>query len=282
MKKTTKWIIGIIVLLVIAVIGWFSFAPQATTQNEKEVKVGLMSGSKADDEIWQSVAKTAREKYKLKLKFVHFTDYTQPNTALSQHAVDINSFQHYAFLKNWNQQHHSNIVSIGDTVITPIRLYSTQYQDVKEIPAGATIAIPNDATNESRSLQVLKEAGLIKLGGDPHKLLTVKDIKANPKNLNIKEVDASQTARTLNDAAAAVVNTNYAQTAHLSPDKTIFKEPLNQQSKPWINLIAANKEQKHDKDLQKVVKAFQTKETERVIQKNYKGLQVPAWNLKLK
>ncbi|USS88224.1 MetQ/NlpA family ABC transporter substrate-binding protein [Fructilactobacillus hinvesii] len=282
MKKSTKWIIGIVVIVVIGVIGWFSFAPQSSTQNEKVVKVGLMSGSKADDEIWKSVAKTAKDKYKIKLKFVHFTDYTQPNTALSQHEVDINSFQHYAFLNNWNTQHKSNIVSIGNTVITPIRLYSTQYKNVNDIPDGATIAIPNDATNESRSLLVLKEAGLIKLGGDTNKLLTVKDIKDNPKNLNIKEVDASQTARTLNDAAAAVVNTNYAQTAHLSPDKTIFKEPLNKQSKPWINLIAANKDQKNNKDYQKVVKAFQSKATEKVIEKNYNGLEVPAWNLKFK
>ncbi|EKK21064.1 Methionine ABC transporter substrate-binding protein [Fructilactobacillus florum 8D] len=276
-KKLTIVIIG---LLVIGGIGWLSFGPKSGNQSEKVVKVGLMTGSKADDEIWQSVAKTAHEKYHIKLQFVHFTDYTQPNTALAQHSIDINSFQHYAFLKDWNDKHKTDITSIGDTVITPIRLYSNKYRDVKEIPDGAQITIPNDATNESRALIVLKDAGLIKLDAGSKGLLTVKDITANRKNLDIKEVDASQTARSLNDVAAAIVNTNYAQTANLDIKKSIFVEPANKESRPWVNLIAANKADKNKKELKQVVKAFQTRKTERLINQHYGKLELSAWNRK--
>ncbi|ANZ57524.1 ABC transporter substrate-binding protein [Fructilactobacillus lindneri] len=280
MKKSKKWIIGIIVLLVIVGIGWLSFGHKSESQNEKVVKVGLMSGSKADDEIWNSVAKTAKDKYHIKLQFVHFTDYTQPNAALTQHSVDINAFQHYAFLNDWNKKHHTDIKSIGNTVISPIRLYSNKYKNVKQIPNGSQIVIPNDATNESRSLIVLKDAGLLKLKDTKNGLLTVGDIKDNPKKLDIKEVDASQTPRLLNDSAAAVVNTNYALTAHLSSKKSIFVEPTNKQSKPWINLIATNKDDENKKEYKDVVKAYQTNKTADLIKKNYGDLELPAWNRK--
>ncbi|WP_429970302.1 MetQ/NlpA family ABC transporter substrate-binding protein [Fructilactobacillus sp. Tb1] len=280
MKKSVKWIISIIAVVAIVGIGWLSFGPKdSSTSGQKVVKVGIMSGSKADDAVWKSVAETAKDKYDIKLKFVHFTDYTQPNTALSQHSVDLNAFQHYAFLKDWNQKHHTDITSIGNTVITPIRLFSDSYKNVKDLPDGASIAIPNDATNESRALVLLKNAGLIEL---KHKdgLLGVNDITKNSKNLKIQEVDASQTPRLLNSVDASVVNGNYAATAKLPNNKAIFTEPLNKDSKPWINFIAANKDQKDNATYKKVVKAYQTKKTADVIEKEYGKTEVPAWNHK--
>ena len=278
--KKKNIIIGIIVVLVIGVAGYFSFGGHKTTQS-KTVTIGIMSGVKQDDKIWKSVSKTVKSKYNITLKFKKFTDYTQPNKALADGDIDLNAFQHYAFLKSWNKSNNTNIVAIGKTFITPIRLYSKTVKKVKDIPNGAVIAIPNDATNESRALYLLKNAGLITLKKGTE-LATVKSIKSNPKNLQIKELDASQTARSLSDVTAAVINTNYAQAAKINYKTAIYVEPVNKDSKQWINIIAANKKDKNKQAYKDVVKAYQTAKTKQLIKKEYGTAEIPAWDIKLK
>jgi D-methionine transport system substrate-binding protein len=280
MKKKRNIIIGIVVVLIIAVAAYFSFGGNKK-QASKTVTIGIMSGEKQEDVIWKSVSKTAKKKYNITLKFKKFTDYTQPNKALAEGDTDLNAFQHYAFLNAWNKANKTNIVPIGKTIITPIRLYSKKYKHVKDIPDGATIAVPNDATNESRALYLLKNAGLITLKSDTD-LATVKSIDKNPKNLKIKELDASQTARALSGVDAAVINTNYAQAANINYESAIYVEPVNKDSAQWINVIAANKKNKNKKEYKEVVKAYQTAKTKKVIQKEYGTAEIPAWDIKLK
>ncbi|WP_057895662.1 MetQ/NlpA family ABC transporter substrate-binding protein [Liquorilactobacillus oeni] len=279
MKKKRNLIIGLVVVVIIAIAGYFSFGGAKTSKSET-VTVGLMSGSKQDDAIWKKVAETAKDKYNITLKFKKFTDYSQPNKALTSGSVDLNAFQHYAFLDAWNKANKTNIVAIGKTFITPIRLYSNKIKKVSQISDGATIAIPNDATNESRALFVLKNAGLITLKPDT-KLATVKSIAKNPKNLKIKELDASQTARSLSDVTAAVINGNYAQSAGIDYKSAIYVEPVNKDSEQWINIIAANKKDKDKKVYKEVVKAFQTETTKKAIKKAYGTSELAAWDIKL-
>ena len=174
------------------------------------------------------------------------------------------------------------MVSIGKTFITPIHLYSKKVTDVKDLPDGATIAVPNDASNESRALFLLKNAGLITLKPSAGSLAKVKDIQDNPKNLKIKEVAAEQTARTLDDVDAAVVNTNYAVAAKLPDSEIIYTEPVNKDSEQWINLIAAKKSDANKEAYKDVVKAYHTSQVKKVIQKEYGNKEIPAWDLKLK
>lgn len=174
------------------------------------------------------------------------------------------------------------MVSIGKTFITPIHLYSNNYKSVKSLPDGATIAVPNDASNESRALYVLQSAGLITLKKNTNSLATINSIAKNPKNLKIKEVAADQAARTLDSVDAAVVNTNYAVAAKLSIKKSIFTEPVNKDSEQWINLIAARKKDRDKEAYKDVVKAYQTEKVKKVINEQYKGLEKPAWDIKLK
>ena len=242
-----------------------------------------MTGTKEDDSIWQTVSKTAKDKYGITLKFTHFTDYTQPNTALKNGDIDLNAFQHYAFLKAWNKANNGNLVAIGDTVISPISVYSKQLKNISDIKEGGTIAVPNDASNESRALYVLKSAGLIKLDVSGQTLATVKDITSNPKNLVIKELDASQTARALDSVDAAVINNNYAVTAGLKKSDAIFTEPVNKDSQQWINIIVANKKDENNTVYKDVVKAYETEATKKTIAKAYPDKStIPAWGLKLK
>lgn len=276
-RKKRNAIIWAVIVVVVLIAGYFSFVrPQQ--QAAKTVTVGIMASSKADDHIWNSVAETAKDKYGVTVKFRRFTDYNQPNKALENGDVDLNAFQHKLFLQTWNKAHHTDIVALGDTFITPIRVYSNKYKNIKDLPDGATVAVPNDASNESRALFALKNAGLFNLKKGT-KLATASSITDNKKNIKIKELAADQTARSLDDVDAAVVNTNYAQAAGLNYKKAIFVEPINQDSKQWVNIIAVQKKNKNNKAYKDVVKAYQTEKTKQLIKKYYGSSEIPAWDL---
>ena len=280
-KRQKRLIIWGLVALVIIIAGYFSFG-RSQQQSSQTVTVGIMTPTSTDQKIWDQVKKTAKKKYGITIKYKTFTDYTQPNKALANGSVDLNAFQHYAFLKSWNKANKGSLVAIGKTYITPIHLYSSKYSSLKDIPDGATIAVPNDASNESRALFLLKNAGLITLKKSAGSLATIVDIKSNPHNLKIKELSAEQTARSLDDVAAAVVNTNYATAAKLKDSEILYTEPVNQDSKQWINIIVANKKDKNKQAYKDVVKSFQTTEVKQLIKKYYGDKELAAWDLKLK
>lgn len=280
-KRKKKTLIWVVVALVVVIAGIFSFG-NFGKQKEQTVTVGVVSPSKQDEAVWNQVKKTAKSKYNVDIKLKTFTDYNQPNKALQSGSIDLNAFQHKAFLDAWNKANKGSLVSIGKTFITPIHLYSNNYKSVKSLPDGATIAVPNDASNESRALYVLQSAGLITLKKNTGALATINSIAKNPKNLKIKEVAADQAARTLDSVDAAVINTNYAVAAKISTKKSIFTEPVNKDSEQWINLIAARKKDRNKEAYKDVVKAYQTEKVKKVINEQYKGLEKPAWDIKLK
>ena len=280
-KRKKKTLIWVVVALVVVIAGIFSFG-NFGKQKEQTVTVGVVSPSKQDEAVWNQVKKTAKNNYNVDIKLKTLTDYNQPNKALQSGSIDLNAFQHKAFLDAWNKANKGSLVSIGKTFITPIHLYSNNYKSVKSLPDGATIAVPNDASNESRALYVLQSAGLITLKKNTNSLATINSIAKNPKNLKIKEVAADQAARTLDSVDAAVVNTNYAVAAKLSIKKSIFTEPVNKDSEQWINLIAARKKDRDKEAYKDVVKAYQTEKVKKVINEQYKGLEKPAWDIKLK
>ncbi|GAF39809.1 D-methionine ABC transporter binding protein [Agrilactobacillus composti DSM 18527 = JCM 14202] len=282
MKKSIKYLLGGLFAATLALVGVLGFGQSQTTQAaSKTVTIGIITGTKQDDAVWKVVSQTAKQKYGITLKFQKFTDYNQPNKALASGEIDLNSFQHYAFLNAWNKSNKSDLTPIGKTIMSPIRLYSTKIKNVKSIKKGDTITVPNDASNESRALFLLKNAGLITLKSNS-KLVTIKDIAKNPKNLNIKEVDASQTARSLSDAAAAVVNGSYVKAAKLSTKDAIYTEPVNKDSEQWINIIVARKKDKNNKTYQDVVKAYQTAKTKKEIKAQFGNLEYGVWDVKIK
>lgn len=245
--------------------------------SQKTIKVGIMG---SDEKIWTPIkAKLAKEGVKIKL--VSFTDYNQPNAALTSHEIDLNSFQNRYFMNTWNKAHKTHIVAIANTYLAPLRLYSKKITKVSQIKKGDQITIPNDATNEGRALHLLESAGLIKVN-DKVALPTPKNITQNKLNLKITPMDAAQTPRSLSDATAAVVNNEFAASAKLNAKKALFQEKVNKASKPYINIIAANKSDKNSATFKKIIKAYQTEATKKNIEKAYDGLSIPAWNLKLK
>ena len=251
------------------------------------VKVGVMNLSDTEEARWEEVQKNLDDaKANIKLEFTQFTDYSQPNQAVRDGDVDINAFQHYNYLENWNKENSADLVSVADTYIAPIRLYSgtkegkNKYTDVKDIPEKGTIAVPNDPTNESRALYVLESAGLIKLDTKDGELATISNIKDNPKNLTISELDASQTASSLPSVDAAIINNTFVREAGIDYKKALFVEKANSNSKQWYNLIAAKKDWKSSdkaKAIEAIIKAYHTDNVKKVIEESSDGMDQPVW-----
>ena len=271
----------------LAACGGSSSKENKSADGPVTVKVGVMSLSDTEEARWNKVQEILdKENAGVKLEYTQFTDYSQPNQALLDGDVDINAFQHYNFLENWNKEKGADLVSVADTYIAPIRLYSgtkdgkNKYTDVKDIPENGTIAVPNDATNESRALYLLESAGLIKLDVKGKELATVANIKENKKNLTISELDASQTPASLTSADAAVVNNTFVREAGIDYKKALFKEEANENSKQWYNLIAAKADwKKSDKAdaIEKIIKAYHTDEVNKVIEESSDGMDQPVW-----
>ncbi|HER2677010.1 TPA: MetQ/NlpA family ABC transporter substrate-binding protein [Streptococcus pyogenes] len=256
-------------------------------QDDKNtLTIGVMTKTESDQARWDKVEELLK-KDNITLKYKEFTDYSQPNKAVANGEVDINAFQHYNFLNNWNKENKEHLVAIADTYISPINLFSgtsqdgkAKYKSVADLPNGAQIAVPNDATNESRALYVLQSAGLIKLNVSGDQLATIANISENKKKLDIKELDASQTARALVSADAAVVNNSYAVPAKIDYKTSLFKEKADDNSKQWINIIAGQKDwEKSEKadTIKKLIKAYQTDEVKKVVEKTSNGIDVSVW-----
>ncbi|WP_025086129.1 MetQ/NlpA family ABC transporter substrate-binding protein [Companilactobacillus paralimentarius] len=269
-----------IFLLVVATFSLFLLAgcgsnSSASSTKEKTVKIGI-TGS--DDEVLKAVAKKVK-KEGINIKIVEFSDYSQPNTALDQGEIDLNAFQTVIFQNDWNKKHKTHIVSIGSTVIAPMALYSKKIKKVSQIKNGDKIAVANDATNEARGLTLLESAGLIKL--DNAKVPGLKDITENKLNLKITPLDAAQTAKSMDDVTASVVNSGVANDSKLDPKTAVYREKITAKSKPYVNIISANKKDKDNPTYKKIVKAYQSKDIAKVIKNEFHGYEQPAWNYKV-
>lgn len=266
-------------LLVITTLSLFALVgcgnSQASSNKEKTVKIGI-TGS--DDRVLKAVAKKVK-KEGINIKIVEFSDYSQPNAALDQGEIDLNAFQTVIFQNDWNKKHHTNIVSIGSTVIAPMALYSKKITKVSQIKEGDKIAVANDATNEARGLALLESAGLIKL--DDAKVPGLKDITENKLHLKITPLDAAQTAKSMEDVTASVVNSGVANDSKLDPKTAVYREKITAKSKPYVNIISANKKDKDNPTYKKIIKAYQSKDIAKVIEQEFHGYEKPAWNYKV-
>ncbi|MFD9627278.1 MetQ/NlpA family ABC transporter substrate-binding protein [Peribacillus muralis] len=237
----------------------------------KTVKVGVNSG---DTRTWEYIVELAKKK-NLNIELVTFNDYIQPNLSLSEGEIDANSFQTVAYFDEFIQDQSLKLEAIGSTVIAPMGLYSKKHKSIKDIPEGATIAVPNEATNWGRGLLLLQEAGLITLKDEFNGSGSANIIKDNPKKLKIKPVAAGSTPRLLDDADASTINSNFAVEAGLTLKDSLFHE--SKTAKPYINIIAVKKGDTDRPELKKLVELYQSKEVEAFIKKTYKGSSIPAY-----
>ena len=204
-----------------------------------------------------------------------FSDYVQPNLALADGSIDVNVFQHLPYLNSFQKDRPLGIVAGAKVHVEPIGVYSRRVQKLRDLKAGATIAIPNDPSNSGRALKLLESAGLIRLKAGVGVSATVLDITTNVKRLRFRELEAAQLPRALGDVDAAVINTNYALDAGLNPLKDALL--LEDKRSPYANLLAAKPATLRNPDYLKLVKALQSPEVKAFILKKYSGAVVPAF-----
>lgn len=239
------------------------------------VKLGVVG---ENNEQWTPVIEALAEE-NITLELVKFSDYSLPNQALADGEIDLNAFQHYAYLNNEIADKGLALTVIGETIIAPLGLYSDKITDVSELKDGDQIAIPSDATNGGRSLKVLETAGLIKVDPEAGYTPTLKDITENPLNLEFIEVEAANTPSLLPDVAAAIINGGHAVDNGLFPQEdAIYLETVQEGSdNPYINIIVARTEDKDNEVYKKVVETYRTEPVAKVIEEVYKGAYIPTW-----
>lgn len=245
-------------------------------QNANTIIVGTMAGP--ETKLMETVKKVAKKRYDLNVKIVTFSNYNTPNAALNAGEIDANAFQHTPFLDAQIKARKYKLVPIGKTFVYPMGLYSTKIKSVKEIKRGDIIAIPNDPSNEARALALLQQAKLIRVSKKAGFKATPLDIYQNRKFLKFVQLDAAELPRVLNDVTAAVINTNYAIPAGLSPDKDAIY--LENKNSPYANLIVVRKKDKKNSELLKFVKAYQSAPVILEARKLFGAGAIPAWDVK--
>lgn len=213
------------------------------------------------------------------LEVVEFTDYVQPNTALVDGDLDANYFQHVPYLNNFNQKNGADLVSAIEMHYEPFGIYAGKTATLEALQDGATIAVPNDGSNETRALLLLQDAGLIKLkeGIDPTSDATKLDIVENLKNFDIQEIAAEQLPRSLEDVDIAVINGNYALQADLNAkeDSLITENP--DYAKVYVNTVACRSGDENSDKMHALKGALQSEAVQKFVEETYRGAVVTTF-----
>lgn len=240
---------------------------------QERVKVGVSGGD--GELIWAKVKEVAKRQG-LDVVVITFDDYLLPNAALDAGDLDANAFQHRPFLENQVKTRGYKIVAIADTIVEPIGLYSLRFKAVSALPDGATIGFPNDPSNGGRALLLMQQQSLIKLRDGVGILPSVRDIVSNPKKLKFRELDAAQLPRSLPDLAAAVINTNYALQAKLSPGKDAIAIE-SRVGNPYGNVIAVRERDRDRPAFKVLVAAYHSEEVRQFILSRFDGAILPVF-----
>ena len=261
-----------------ALVALFTLAACSSSNSSSShtYTIGVVGSS--DENIWKGVAKQLKASDGITLNVKVFSDYTLANPAVQDGSLDLNAFQHIAFLDNWNQENKGSLVQIGYTVISPFGLYSKKISNYKDLKDGDTVAIPNDPTNGGRALQLLAAIGVITLKSNAPASPAVKDIQTYNKKITIKPLAADQIVAALPDVTAACINTDFVRDQmHTTPEKSalyIDTDHLAKVSQIYKNVIVVKGSNKNNPDFAKIVKAYQTDTVAKEIKAQGN---IPAW-----
>lgn len=284
MKKSIITLLALTLTLGLTACGSSSSSSTAgenTTEDGKTiVKVGVVGEYNAQ---WDTINELLADDG-IEVELVKFTDYATPNRALNDGEIDLNAFQHKAYLANDIQQNGYEIEAIGDTIIAPLSIYNNKdkISSIEDIKDGDVIAIPSDLTNGGRALKLLEKAGLIEC--DPAKgyVPTKADITKYNVQIEILEAESATLANLLPDCTAALINGGNAFTAGLNPNEdAIFTEDVNPETNEatpdLVNVIVARSADKDNEVYKKIVDAYHTDEVKQTIEDEYQGAFICAW-----
>lgn len=208
-----------------------------------------------------------------------YSDYVVPNTAVEEGDLDANYFQHTPYMEKFNEENGTHLVSVGKIHYEPMGIYPGLTKTLEELPDGATIAVPNDATNEARALQLLAAQGLIELKEDAGLNATPNDITSNPKNLQFKELEAAMLPQTASEVDLSVINSNFAMEGGMNPatDSLASEDADSEAAQTFANIIAVKEGHENDPAIQALVKALQSDKVKAYIEKTYSGAVVAVF-----
>lgn len=257
MKKLIALLISLLVI---------STLSACTSSNAKVIKVGASPAPHA--EILELI-KPLLAKKGYTLEIVEFTDYVLPNTTLQEGDLDANYFQHVPYLEYFNEKNGTTLVSVLAVHFEPLGLYPGKSSTIESIPDGATIAVPNDATNEHRALNLLASLGWITLDPAVTEGATVQNIIANPKNLTIVEIVAENLVNTLQDVDYAVINGNYALEADITDSVLITEDKDSVAAQTYANILAVKAGNEDDAKTKALIEALSSDEVKTFIEETY-------------
>ncbi|HIW88311.1 MAG TPA: methionine ABC transporter substrate-binding protein [Candidatus Ligilactobacillus excrementipullorum] len=274
-KNRLASLAAIVAASALLLVGCGSKSSDNAAQKTTTITVGASSTPHA--KILEHV-KPQLKKEGIDLKVKVFDDYVMPNKALASKELDANYFQHKPFLNNWNKKNNGTLVNAGGVHLEPIGVYSQKYKNLKDLPANSTVLVSSSVADYGRVLQIFKDAGLITVKkGVNMETANFDDIATNKKHLKFKHTYEPKLMPKLyeaNEAAATVINANYAVQAGLDPQKDSIA--LEKKSSPYVNIVAVRKGDTKKASIKKLMKALQSKDTQDWIKKEYKGGVLPA------
>ncbi|MCS2610174.1 MetQ/NlpA family ABC transporter substrate-binding protein [Halomonas dongshanensis] len=258
--------------LIIGSLTALALAINVANAETRSIKVGTVAGPESD--VMEVAKRIAKEEYDLDIEIIEFTDYVTPNAALEDGSLDANAFQHQPYLDVMVNDRGYDLVAVAHTFVYPIGAYSERFDSVDDLPERAEIALPNDPTNEGRSLILMHNQGLITLNDPTNLEATPIDIAENPRNFRFREIEAAQLPRVLPDVDMAFINNTFAQPAGLSLDDALIKEGPES---PYVNIIAVRGGDEEREEIQQFVDAYQRDEVIEKAEELFQGGAVPGW-----
>jgi len=269
MKKTI-----ISLLIVISALTILAACNSTSGEGLETVTIGVTG---ADGPVWELIKEKAIAQ-NISIELVEFSDYIQPNNALVNKEIDMNNFQHLAFLAPFMVENDvSGITPIGSTSTNPTGLYSEKYKDISELPKGSLIGVSDDPANLGRGLKLLEAEGLIEIDESAGIYGTPEDIISNPKEFKFNTMVSQQTARVLPDVAASLINGGIAGLAGLTiEDALIYDDPHSEAARPYIGVFAVRTEDKDNETFEKITKLYHENEVYEAVKEDSNGATTPV------
>ncbi|HLT85321.1 MAG TPA: MetQ/NlpA family ABC transporter substrate-binding protein [Phototrophicaceae bacterium] len=268
MRLTRTLPIAVVTALALAACGGGGDDDGGSAAESDTIRVGALAVPAGD--MLKFVAEELAPAEGLTVEFVEFSDYNTPNPAVVDGDVDANLFQNTTFMETFNEAAGEDLVSVGEVYLPRMGLYSNDYSSLDELPDGASVAIPNDPTNEGRALKLLAAHGLIEVTDEP---ITIADITANPRNIDFVEIENATLPQAVDDQDAAIVTAAFALPAGLGEDKMILAEESDSE---YYNVLATTPELAEDPRVQTLYELLTSDEMADFLAEEYQGVIIPV------
>ena len=244
----------------------------SNTPKTETVKLKVAASATPHAEILAQVKDELAEQG-IDLVVTEYGDYVIPNTAVEDGDEDVNYFQHQPYLDQFNAENNTHLVSVAAIHYEPLGIYPGKTAALADLPDGALIGVPNDATNEARALQLLEAQGLIKVREGAGLHATPNDIVDNPRNLKFKELEAAMLPNVTTEMDLAVINGNYALQAGFSSakDALALEDAQSEAAQTFANVIVVKEGNENNEAVKALVKALQSDKVKDYINSTYEG-----------